>query len=142
MERLAKKHHTARGKVPQPIVDDAADTKVAILAYGSSDMAVQEARATLSAQHGIETNYMRLRALPLSEAVPPFLNAYDTIYIVEQNRDAQLRSLMMIENNMSPQHLVPLLNFDGMPITAEYIAQHIRQHLKPATVTPIEQAKK
>jgi len=125
MERLLKKHNTARGRIPQPILDETADTKVAIIAYGSSDMAVEEARATLRSQHCIETNYMRIRALPLSDAVTPFLNSYDTIYIVEQNRDAQMAGIIQTENPHHASNIKPLLHFNGMPLDSKTIVDNI-----------------
>lgn len=125
IDRLTKKHNTARALCPQPIIDDAADTRIAILAYGSSDFAVEEARHTLKTNDGIECNYLRLRALPLSESIPAFLKAYDTVYVVEQNRDAQVTGIIRAECPEFASTLRPLLHYDGMPLDAQTIVTAI-----------------
>ena len=125
MDRLTRKHETARTLLPEPIIDETADTNIAILAYGSSESAVQEARCLLKTQEGIETNYIRLRALPLHESVTPFVNQYDTVYVVEQNRDAQVTSIIQAEFPELASEFKPILHYNGMPLDAQTIVTAI-----------------
>ena len=83
-------------------------------------------------QENISFDAMRLKAFPFSKTVEDFINSHEKIFIIEQNRDAQMRSLLMNELNSNPQKLIPVLNYDGMPITAYTIITHIRKNLTSA----------
>ena len=85
-------------------------------------------------------NALRLRAFPFSKVVDDFIAKHDKVFVVEQNRDAQLRTLLMAENDVPPQKMISVLNYDGMPITAQQILRKIRGHLHPASVTPIRKS--
>ena len=126
MARLARKHETARALVPQPVVDQVEGAEVAIIAYGSADTAVEEARWRLASQHQLPTSYLRLRALPLAESVKDFVAAHRRVYVVELNTDAQMLQLLTL-------HLAPDLagrlraaNWgDGLPLTARWLTNTV-----------------
>ncbi len=124
MRRLDRKFQTARAFVPEPVVDLDRLAKVGIIAFGSSHFAVEEARDQL-AEVGIATSYLRVRALPFNQALGEFLNAHESIYVVEQNRDAQMRSLITLEEPGSSTKLKSVLHFNGLPIDAATIAESI-----------------
>lgn len=126
MERLARKHETARRWMPKPIIDRRA-TPVAIIGYGSSDAAIQEARDRLRQRVGLETSYMRLRALPLGQEVADFIAAHERIYVVELNSDGQMHKLLQLH---APEHAARLISIaysDGLPLTARLVAERIYQ---------------
>jgi len=135
LDRLVRKHETARAAVPQPLIDESANA-IGIIAYGTTHHAVVEARDILK-EHGVKTDYLRLRALPIAAEVARFIERHECVYVVEQNRDAQLRSLIVNECSIDPVRLVPILHYDGTPITARYIARAISEHLDALKVTPL-----
>jgi 2-oxoglutarate ferredoxin oxidoreductase subunit alpha len=120
LDRLVRKHETARTSVPQPIVDEQGHP-AAILAYGTTHHAVIEARDILR-NSGIETDYLRVRALPFSPEVAAFIARHERVYVVEQNRDGQLFGLLRIE---LPDHLVSRIqsvrHYNGVPIDAHSV---------------------
>lgn len=124
MDRLNKKYQTARQYVPKPVVDIQAGAKVGIIAYGSSDFAVQESRDQLKAS-GLSTSYLRLRAIPFTEELRDFVAKHDRIYVVEQNRDAQMRDLIRLELPDLTMKLKSVLHYDGMPIDARSVTDAI-----------------
>ena len=124
MDRLAKKFETARTVVPKPVCDKFPGTKVAVVYYGSSQEAVTEARFELQ-NHGLTTSSLRLRALPLGVEVEEFLDKFDRIYVVEQNRDAQLLTILRAEFPHYWAKLRSVLHYDGLPIDAETVCQQI-----------------
>ena len=129
MERLLHKFETAKTIVPAPVVKKAAkETRLGVLYFGSTSDSMSEA-ADLLAADGVHVDLMRLRAFPFSREVSDFIAAHEQVFVVEQNRDAQLRTLLMAECNIDPAQLVPVLNFDGNPITARFIAQAIKDHV-------------
>jgi 2-oxoglutarate ferredoxin oxidoreductase subunit alpha len=131
MQRLLRKFDTARSLVPAPVIERAkaeGKTRAAVIHFGSTAPAVREALAALSAE-GIQLDTMRLRAFPFPEAVTDFINAYDQIFLVEQNRDAQMRSLLVNECGIDPARFVSVLHFDGTPITARFIIAAIAERL-------------
>lgn len=131
MDRLVKKFNTAREVVHKPeFYQEKNKSSVGLIFFGTSTYSAEEAMDTLKAQ-GVQVDAMRLRAFPFSQSVHDFINAHETVFVIEQNRDAQLRSLLMIELNIDPAKLVPVLNYDGMPITAENILGQINKTLKP-----------
>ncbi len=128
VDRIGRKFKTAAGLVPPPEINSKGKSPNAILYYGTSAYAAQEAQDLLKDQ-GHTFNTMRVRAFPFSDEVANFIHEHDTVYVVEQNRDAQLRSLLMIELDINPKKLIKVLNYDGMPITATHIVREISQNL-------------
>jgi 2-oxoglutarate ferredoxin oxidoreductase subunit alpha len=128
MERLKRKFATAAEYVPKPVTVENGHTDLAILSIGSCDGAIREAMQILSAR-GVGLNYMRVRAFPFSAEVQAFLDAHDRIFVVEQNRDAQLRALLVNETRVDPEKLVSLLHYDGLPMGSECIVEAISEDL-------------
>lgn len=124
LARLFKKHETARTLVPKPIVDRVAGAKVGIIAYGSVDPAVAEARARMR-EAGLETSYLRVRALPLEETLREFVNAHETIYVVELNYDGQMRQLVQLYLPERAGAIKSVAHCDGLPLTARFIKDAI-----------------
>ena len=124
------KWETARQTVPEAVLSAArSKTNLGIIAYGSSDGAVIEARDRLEEQ-GIHADYLRLRAFPFGDEVIEFLKNHDTVFVVEQNRDAQMRSLLTLETGGAAQRLVPVLHYDGMPISSDCVVDSICKHIE------------
>jgi 2-oxoglutarate ferredoxin oxidoreductase subunit alpha len=128
VDRLRRKWETAKALVPKPMVDYTERHRTGIISVGSCDGAVREARDRLS-ESGIGTNYLRVKAFPFGAEVQKFLDAHDQIFVVEQNRDAQLRSLLVLETRVDPNRLVPVLHYDGLPVPASSIVEGINQAL-------------
>ncbi len=134
VERLLKKFETAAGLVPQPVLKPAArKTRLGVLYFGSTSPAMAEALDVM-AQQGIHIDAMRLRAFPFPESVARFIREHDQVFVVEQNRDAQLRSLLVNEFDADPNRLVRVLHFDGTPITARFITRAVTEHVRAAEV--------
>jgi 2-oxoglutarate/2-oxoacid ferredoxin oxidoreductase subunit alpha len=134
LDRLVRKHETARTKVPQPIVDDRGHD-VAVLAYGTTHHAVVEARDILR-EEGLEVDYLRLRALPFSPDVAAFVSRHDRVYVIEQNRDGQVYNLLRTE---LPDHLISRIesirHYNGVPIDAHAIIDPLLEaEREPAVV--------
>jgi 2-oxoglutarate ferredoxin oxidoreductase subunit alpha len=129
VDRLRRKWETAKAHVPEPVVDYSEKYRTGIIAYGSSDGAVREARERLK-ESGFGTNYLRVRALPFTDEVQRFLDAHDRIYVVEQNRDAQLRSLLLLETRVLQDKLIPVLHYNGLPIDAAGVLDQINRDLE------------
>ena len=133
MERLARKFKTAADLVPQPIVRKAAQkTALGVLYFGSTSPAMSEALDVLDTE-GVHVDAMRLRAFPFAKSVAQFIADHDRVFVVEQNRDAQMRSLLINEMDIDPARLVRVLHYDGTPVTARFIAGAIRQYVQPAS---------
>ncbi len=129
MQRLLRKLETAKSLVPAPVARPAKEkTRHGVLYFGSSTPAMKEAIAALEAQ-GLYLDMMRLRAFPFAEAVSDFILAHDQIFLVEQNRDAQMRSLIVNECGIDPARIISVLNYDGTPITARFITGAIAERL-------------
>ena len=138
MERLLRKFDTAKSLVPQPIVRNAQQkTRYGAIFYGSTSPAMHEAIAALE-HDGMHLDIMRVRAFPFPDSVAEFIAAHDKVFIVEQNRDAQLRSLVVNEFGIDPAKLVPVLHFEGAPITARFIGGAISDLLHQWKVVSIE----
>ena len=130
VDRLLVKWETARTLVPGPVIRKAGKrTAYGLIAFGSSHGAVVEAIDTLEAD-GIHADYMRLRAFPFNDEVRAFLDAHDTIFVVEQNRDAQMRSLLMLELDAPAEKLVSVLHYNGLPIPSDCIVDALRKHIE------------
>ena len=127
MDRLTRKWQTIRKHVPAPeIVKGQGATSAAMLFFGTSTDASFEARDLL-AEQGILLDACRLTSFPFHADVEAFLQQYDVIYIIEQNRDAQMCALLQLELQIDPARLRSVLNYDGMPITADRIVERIQQ---------------
>jgi 2-oxoglutarate ferredoxin oxidoreductase subunit alpha len=125
MQRLLRKFETAKSYVPGPIVQRAVRaTRTGVIHYGSTAAAMDEATVLLR-DAGIDVDVLRVRAFPFSNEVVDFIAGHDRVFVVEQNRDAQLRILLIAENAIDPHKLVLVLHFDGTPITARFIAKSI-----------------
>ncbi len=138
VQRLLKKFATAATLVPPPVPRPAAKrTRLGVIFFGSTSCAMHEALDTLAAQ-GIHVNALRLRAFPFAASVSEFIAAHETVFVVEQNRDAQLRSMLVNELEINPAKLQRVLHYDGTPITARFITQAITDHVHDAVVTPAQ----
>jgi 2-oxoglutarate ferredoxin oxidoreductase subunit alpha len=136
VKRLLQKFDTARSLVPQPVLRKASrKTRLGVLYFGSTSPAMDEALDAL-AHGGIPLDAMRLRAFPFPESVAEFIDAHEEVFVVEQNRDGQMRTLLINELNADPMVLIPLLHYDGTPITARFIVQAITRHVHAAIVAP------
>ena len=136
VQRLLKKFATAATLVPQPVPRPAAKrTRLGVIFFGSTSCAMHEALDALAAQ-GIHVNALRLRAFPFAASVDEFIAAHETVFVVEQNRDAQLRSMLVNELEINPAKLKRVLHYDGTPITARFITQAITDHVHDAVVSP------
>jgi 2-oxoglutarate ferredoxin oxidoreductase subunit alpha len=136
MQRLQKKFRTARGLLPAPElrrVHKAA--RFGVIYYGSTAPAMEEALHALE-DHGAVLDLMRLRAFPFHDDVAAFLARYEKVFVVEQNRDAQMRLLLANECNVDPTKLIPILHYDGTPITARFIIREIAGRLAALDVAP------
>ena len=138
MYRLLKKWETAKNIVPAPeVYQDANQSEVGVIFFGTSTDSALEALDYLRAK-GVETDALRIKAFPFNNTVKDFIDSHKTVFIIEQNRDAQLRQLVINEFETVPAKLVPVLEFGGMPITAANIETQIEQHLDPKdNVTPL-----
>jgi 2-oxoglutarate ferredoxin oxidoreductase subunit alpha len=122
MERLNRKFETARTLVPHPIVVQTGKSKVGIIAFGTSDFAVLESRDQLKKEYGVETDYLRIRAFPFTKEVHEFVASHDHVYIVEQNRDAQMLSLLKLDLPAEDAvRLRSIRHFNGLPIDARSV---------------------
>jgi 2-oxoglutarate/2-oxoacid ferredoxin oxidoreductase subunit alpha len=141
MERLLKKFASARSLVPQPVVREAKQkTRHGVIYYGSTSPSMDEAIAALEAD-GLHLDTLRVRAFPFPDSVADFILAHDRVFLVEQNRDAQLRSLVVNEFSIDPARVVPVLHYDGTPITARFIVRRIGEELGALNVVRIGSGK-
>jgi 2-oxoglutarate ferredoxin oxidoreductase subunit alpha len=140
MERLLRKFDTAKSLVPAPVVRRARQlTRFGVLYFGSTAPAMDEALAALDAQD-VHVDAMRLRAFPFSKRVADFFAGHDRVFVVEQNRDAQMRGLLMNELGIDPAKLEAVLHYDGTPITARFIAGEIAANVNATKVMPLKKA--
>ncbi len=140
MERLLKKFGTAKSIVPRPMTIPAKQpARDGVIFYGSSSAAMREALAALEAD-GIHLDAMRIRAFPFHQDVADFVAAHERVFVVEQNRDAQLRTLLVNEEEIDPARLIPVLHFDGTPITARFIHAAIAKRAAAANILPFRKA--
>ncbi len=132
MQRLALKFETARGLAPAPVAKLASPpAPVGIVYFGSTAAAMDEALALL-AEAGFAADLLRIRAFPLAHEVAGFVNAHERVFVVEQNRDAQMRTLMASDLALDPAKLTSILHYGGAPVTARFIADAIAERLRPA----------
>jgi 2-oxoglutarate/2-oxoacid ferredoxin oxidoreductase subunit alpha len=126
MERLARKFETARTLVPRPEVVQTGKARIGLIAFGSSDFAIRESRNQLSKEYGLDTDYLRLRAYPFSREVHDFVASHDRIYVIEQNRDAQMLSLLKLD--IQAEDIVKLRSirhFNGLPLDARSVTDDL-----------------
>ena len=130
MQRLLRKFETAKTLVPAPVIERAArPTRAAIVWIGSTGAPMAESLAALEAE-GIHLDRMRIRAFPFADEVAEFIDAHDHVFVVEQNRDGQLRTMLVNECGLAPDKLVPVLHYDGNPLTARYITREIAEQAR------------
>ncbi len=140
MERLAKKFETAKSLVPQPIVRQSKEqTRYGVIYFGSTSPAMDEAIDLLEEKGG-HVNSMRLRAFPFPNSVKEFIMAHDKVFIVEQNRDGQVRGMLSNELEIDPARLIPICHYDGTPITGRFIARAIGEQMEELKVVSLERA--
>jgi len=126
MDRLAHKFESLRAHVPRPIVDTRPNAKVGFIAFGTSHYAVEESRDQLRFEHKFETSYLRLRAYPFTEELRDFIRRHDRVYVVEQNRDAQMLDLMRLDLDVADiAKLRSLRYYGGLPLDARTVTDHI-----------------
>jgi 2-oxoglutarate ferredoxin oxidoreductase subunit alpha len=137
MQRLIRKFDTAKDLVPRPLRANAGKaTRYGVIYFGSTSPAMDEAIDVLTAQ-GNHLDRLRIRAFPFHHTVDDFIADHDFVFVVEQNRDAQMRSLIVNECGIDPARLVPILHYDGTPITARFITKAISERLDALRVTPL-----
>ena len=137
MQRLLRKFETAKELVPKPVLRPARQaTRFGAIHFGSTSPAMHEALDLLDAQ-GLHVDALRVRAFPFSDQVSEFIAEHDQVFVVEQNRDAQLRTLLVNECAADPAKLMPVLHYDGTPITARFIVNEIATKLGMFNVTPL-----
>ena len=140
MQRLLKKFETAKKYVPEPILRRAANaTKFGVVYYGSTSPAMNEALDEF-AEHELHVDALRVRAFPFRDEVIDFIDIHEQVFVVEQNRDAQMRALLLNEGAIDPAKLMPILHYDGTPITARFIAGEITERLAAFNVMPLRHA--
>ena len=126
MDRLARKFETARKFVPKPEVDTVKAGKIGFIGYGTSHWAITESRDQLREETDVKTSYFRLRAYPFTDELAAFIDAHERVYVIEQNRDAQLLQLMKLD--LSPERVTKLrsvLHYNGLPIDARSVTDDV-----------------
>jgi 2-oxoglutarate ferredoxin oxidoreductase subunit alpha len=124
MLRLMRKHETAREYMPRPVVENGG-ARLGLIAYGSTDPAIQEARERL-AQDGLATDYLRLRAVPFTPEVAEFIREHEVCYVIEMNTDGQMHKLLQLEAPELAARLRSLTRNNGLPLSARWIAESLR----------------
>jgi 2-oxoglutarate/2-oxoacid ferredoxin oxidoreductase subunit alpha len=138
MQRLLRKFDTARDLVPGPVIEKAAQpTRAGVLWYGSSGAPMAEALAALESR-GIFLDRIRVRAFPFADPIADFIHEHDRVFVVEQNRDAQLRALLINECGIDPAKLVSVLHYDGNPMTARFVEREIAEKAAVFNVLPLK----
>jgi hypothetical protein len=124
LDRLTRKHDTARTLVPKPILDEVEGAKIGIIAYGSTDPAIQEARDRLQSR-GVATSYLRVRALPLEVMTRAFVEKYDRVYVAELNQDGQMHQLVRLHVPERAAQVRSVRICDGLPMSARFVTESI-----------------
>jgi len=137
MQRLLHKFETAKGLVPKPVVERAAQpTRAGVVWFGSTGAAMSEALSDLATQ-GIHLDRLRVRGFPFDDAIADFITEHDHVFVVEQNRDAQLKMLLVNECGIAPDKLTSILHYDGTPVTARFITREIAEKARLFNVAPL-----
>jgi 2-oxoglutarate ferredoxin oxidoreductase subunit alpha len=140
MERLLKKFETAKALMPKPVLTPAEyPARFGAIYYGSTGPAMQEALETLAAR-GIYVNALRVRGFPFQDEVAEFVRSHSKVFVVEQNRDAQLKTLLVNDAGVNPASLIPVLHYDGTPITARFITEAVAAQVRRLNVQPLRKA--
>ncbi len=129
MDRLLRKHNAAKAKVPAPVIEKRSGAEIGVITVGGCDRAVREALVTLD-KRGIRADYMRIRAFPFGDDVEKFLAEHKLLFVVEQNRDAQLRSLLTLETPVPKDKLRSVLAYGGFPLQAKQVVDGVEKQLK------------
>ena len=138
MERLLRKFDTAKKLVPRALLTPAEKpARFGVIYYGSTAAAMNEALDVL-ASRGIHINALRVRGYPFADEIADFVASHPWVFVVEQNRDAQLKTLLVNDAKVNPSRLLSVLHYDGTPITARYIVDQISQHAAARTVVPLK----
>ncbi len=141
MQRLLKKFETAKTLVPKPVLTPSKEpARFGCIYYGSTSPAMHEALEALS-QNGIFVNALRVRAFPFQDEIFDFVQSHSKVFVVEQNRDAQLKTLLVNDAGINPASLISVLHYDGTPITARFITEEISQIVTALNVRPIKKDK-
>jgi 2-oxoglutarate ferredoxin oxidoreductase subunit alpha len=128
MERLARKLETARGLLPKPATESRPGATEGLLAFGTSHYGTTEGRDLLEREHGLPLDYLRLRALPLAPEAKEWIERHEVVYVVEQNRDAQLAALLRDEMPAHAARFVSVLQYDGLPLDATTVVDGVLSH--------------
>ena len=137
MQRLLKKFETAKTLVPKPVLTPSkVPARFGAIFYGSTSPAMQEALDVLAAR-GIHVNALRVRGFPFPEEIADFVASHPWVFVVEQNRDAQLKTLLVNDAGINPASLIPILHYDGTPITARFITEEIAEIVAALNVRPL-----
>ncbi|MBT8042609.1 MAG: hypothetical protein KJN98_05520, partial [Pontiella sp.] len=137
MERLMKKWETASRLVPKPVIRKTdKPCTVGVVHYGTSEASTLEALHHLNNLHGISLDSMGIKSFPFSDEVEQFIEEHEYVFVVDQNRDAQMRTLLINEFDFEPERLVSILHYDGSPITARNIRHVIRDWILQTTTSP------
>ena len=138
MQRLLRKFETAKALVPKPLLRPAEKpARFGAIYYGSTSASMNEALDVL-ATRGIHVNALRVRGFPFPDEIADFVASHPWVFVIEQNRDAQLKTLLVNEAKVNPSRLLSVLHFDGTPITARFIVDQISQHAAARTVVPLK----
>ena len=138
MQRLLRKFETAKSLVPKPLLYPAEKpARFGAIFYGSTSPSMQEALHVL-AERGIHVNALRIRGFPFQEEINDFVASHPWVFVIEQNRDAQLKCMLVNEAKVNQTRLLSILHYDGTPITARFIVEQISQHAAARTVVPLK----
>ncbi len=141
MQRLLKKHDFAKTLVPKPVLTAASKpARFGAIFYGSTSPSMHEALEAL-AEKGIFVNALRVRSFPFQDEIQDFVHSHSKVFVVEQNRDAQLKTLLVNEAGINPASLISVLHYDGTPITARYITKEVSEVVSALNVRPIKKDK-
>jgi 2-oxoglutarate ferredoxin oxidoreductase subunit alpha len=141
MQRLLKKHDFAKTLMPKPVLTPATEpARFGVIYYGSTSPSMHEALDSLT-EKSIYLNALRIRSFPFQDEIQDFVRSHSKVFVVEQNRDAQLRTLLVNEAGIDPASLISILHYDGTPITARFITSEIAQVVAALNVRPIKKDK-
>ena len=135
MDRLRKKYETARQYLPAPVLYTKPNATVGIIGFGSTEAAILEAVHQLDTEHGIQADFLRVRGVPFTQEVADFVNKYDQVFVVEMNRDGQLKQMLTIEYPERAANLKSVAHGDGLPAAAKWVREGILKTYAPETVT-------
>ncbi len=129
MQRLLRKFETAKSLCPQPVIRKAkAATRWGAIYFGSTSAAMDEALESLETQ-GLHLDTLRIRAFPFADAIADFIAQHDQVFIIEQNRDAQMMKLIVNECAIDPARFISILHYDGTPVTARFVIAAVAERM-------------